>query len=56
MKVNETHIEMRIKRLNEQMQLHGENHKDYKQWESSRNYYVAKLSYMDENDLKTIEI
>jgi hypothetical protein len=56
MKVNETHLEMRIQRLNEQMQLHGENHKDYNQWITSRDYYVRKLAYMDEHDLQTVEI
>ncbi len=51
-----TQLENRVNALNESMIKHGLLHKDYKQWESSRNYYVGKLTEMDEQDLKTIEI
>lgn len=49
-------LENSAKALNEQMLKHGESHKDYKKWESSRNYYVSKLTQMDEYNLQTIEI
>ena len=55
-KFNITQLENRIGALNEKMLKEGENHDDYKSWEQSRNYYVAKLTEMDENDLLTIEI
>lgn len=49
-------LEHRVKCLNDKMLKEGEKHPDYKQWQSSRNYYVNKLTEMDEYDLKTIEI
>ena len=49
-------LEGRVKGFNDKMILEGEKHPKYKQWEASRNYYVNKLSEMDEYDLKTIEI
>lgn len=51
-----TQLENRVKALNDKMMKEGEIHKDYKKWESSRNYYVGKLTEMDEYDLRTIEI
>jgi hypothetical protein len=51
-----TLLENRVKALNDEMLKEGENHPKYKHWEASRNYYVSKLSEMDEYDLKTIEI
>lgn len=55
-KFTATQLEKRVAALNKEMQKHGENHPDYKKWESSRNYYVNKLTEMDEYDLLTIEI
>lgn len=55
-KLTATQLEKRVQALNEQMTKHGEKHPDYKQWQSSRNYYVNKLTEMDEYDLVTIEI
>lgn len=55
-KLTSTQLEKRVASLNEQMQKHGEKHPEYKQWQSSRNYYVNKLTEMDEYDLLTIEI
>jgi hypothetical protein len=51
-----TQLEGSVKALNDEMLIHGEKHPKYKEWKTSRNYYVSKLSEMDEYDLKTIEI
>ncbi|MCI2229555.1 hypothetical protein MC378_10285 [Polaribacter sp. MSW13] len=51
-----TQLEKRVADLNTEMMKHGERHENYKQWQSSRNYYVNKLTEMDEYDLQTIEI
>lgn len=55
-KLTVENLESRVARLLEQMEMYGRKHKDYKQWSSSRDYYIAKLNYMDENDLQTIEL
>lgn len=55
-KVTVTQLENRVKSLNDKMMKEGEKHPDFKQWQSSRNYYVNKLTEMDEYDLQTIEI
>ncbi len=55
-KLTVTQLEKKVQELNDLMLTNGLLHKDYKKWESSRNYYVGKLTEMDEHDLKTIEI
>lgn len=48
-------LEERVSLLRKQIETHGKNHPDYKKWQTSSNYYVGKLAYMDDNDLITIE-
>jgi hypothetical protein len=49
-------LEKKVRALTNEMIKIGEQGKKYKQLESTRSYYVGKLSDMDENDLLTIEI
>lgn len=52
-----TQIEDKVKALNEKMMhFEAQKHPKYYQWEANRNFYVSKLTEMDEYDLKTIEI
>tara|TARA_R110002096_G_scaffold369525_1_gene562765 strand:- start:1381 stop:1554 length:174 start_codon:yes stop_codon:yes gene_type:complete len=55
-KVTVTELENRVATLLNKMEKEGRKHKDYNKWNSSRDYYINKLSYMDEHDLLTIEL
>ena len=49
-------LEKRVAELNDWIQNHHELHHLRAQKIQERNYYVAKLTEMDEHDLLTIEI
>ncbi len=54
--VSKSHLENRVTELNSWLMNHHKNDPLYAQKQQRRNYYVSKLSYMDEYNLKTIEI
>ena len=55
-KVTATFLENKVAELNDWLQNHHKLDPLYTQKEQQRNYYVSKLSEIDEYDLKTIEI
>ena len=54
--VNAPHLERRVTKINQWLQHHPETHYMYKQEKQKRDYYVNKLTEMDEYGLKTIKI
>ncbi len=56
MKVTQQWLERRIKNQNEWLQSNGLKHFEYPQNKQKRDYYVAKLIELEENELETIKI
>lgn len=53
---NEAYLENRVKKLNDWLLHHNEMHHMYKQQKQKRDYYVHKLTEMDDVGAKTIKI
>lgn len=51
-----TQLEKKVEALNHWLMNHKDDHPEAAQIKQSRNYYVNKLTEMDEYDLPTIEI
>lgn len=51
-----TQLEKKVEALNNWLMNNKDSDPKYKQIQQSRNYYVNKLTEMDEYDLQTIEI
>lgn len=54
--VNEQFLERRVNKLNTWLMHHNELHHLYRQQKQKRDYYVHKLTMMDELGTKTIKI
>ncbi len=55
-KVSSVWLENQVSEINEWLASHRDDHPLVPQKKQKRDHYVWKLSYMDENDLQTIEI
>lgn len=56
MKLTAIQIENKVSELNQWLQINTIHHKDYKLKKHSRDYYVSKLTEMDNFSLKKIEV
>lgn len=56
MTVTKQYLEKKVRDNNDWLQKHHASHPMYKLTEANRNYYVSKLTEMDDLGLETIEL